>query len=133
MVKEPEVRELAGPTDGYTPTAAYLKLNVVREDGSVVLLDFDRRDWYAAKIADLVDRKKVDFVSAQAMPRDLLNEYLAQTVVEPSELAKLRYDAMAATPEQRQDMDNEYQALLETHLAQAPVQPTQLLPADPIP
>lgn len=129
----PPVREVAGATDGYTPTAAFLKLHVKRDDGSTMLLDFDRRDWYTAKIAEMVDLKQARFVSAQAQPRDILNEYLAESVADPGEMARLRYDDMDATPEQRTEMDNEYQQLLERYLASAPVQPTQLLPQDPIP
>lgn len=129
----PEARELVGPTDGYTPTAAFLKLHVKRDDGSTALLDFDRRDWYAAKIAEMVDLKQVTSVSAVAKPRDILNEYLAQTISSPTDLAKLRYDNMGATPEQRTQMDNEYQRLLERYLEDAPIPPSALLPQDPIP
>lgn len=133
LLKEPEIREVQGPTDGYTPTAAFLKLNVKRDDGTLVLLDFDRRDWYASKIAEMVDTKVISFVAAHGMPR-LVNEYVAETVVTPSELANLRYDTMGATAEQRMSMDREYTALLERYLAAvpaapaAPSAPTALLP-----
>lgn len=130
---EPAPKALAGPTDGYSPTASFLKVHVKRDDGTVALLDFDRRDWYTAKIADLVDLKQMKFVSAQAKPREILNEYLALSVTDPAEVAKLRYDAMDATPEQRARMDAEYERLLEAWMARAPVQPTQLLPQDALP
>lgn len=134
IVKAPEVRELSGPTDGYTPTAAFLKLNVKQPDGSVQLLDFDRRDWYASRIAELVDQKQVRSVTAQALPRDVLNEYVAQSVADPSSLAGLRYDEMDASPEARAQMDDEYQALLERYLSRVPpISPAGLLPADPLP
>jgi len=129
----PKPRELTGPTDGYTPTAAFLKLHLKREDGSTALLDFDRRDWYTAKIAEMVDLKQVKFVTAQATPRNTLNEYLAETIADPADVGKLRYDNMGVTPEQRADMDNEYQRLLERYLETAPIPPSALLPQDPIP
>jgi hypothetical protein len=138
LLKEPEIREVTGPTDGYMPTAAFLKLSVKRDDGGAVLLDFDRRDWYASKIAEMVDTKQIPFVSAQGMPR-LVNEYVAETVIMPSELAKLRYDEMGATSEQRMTMDQEYTALLERYLAsvpdapEAPQVPTVLVPTDALP
>lgn len=133
LVKEPVPREVAGPTDGYTPTAAFLKVHVKRADGTVALLDFDRRDWYTAKIADMVDLKQMRFVSAQAQPREILNEYVALSVADPGEVSKLRYEEMDATPEQRARMDAEYDRLLRSWLARAPVQPTQLLPQGGLP
>lgn len=127
------IREISGPTEGYTPTPSFLKLEVRREDGSMLLLDFDRADWYTAEIARRVDLKKVEFVSAQAKPRDILNEYLAQSIAEPADLQSLRYDDMGASAESRQSMDAEHTALLQEWMAKAPIQPTQLLPADALP
>lgn len=120
LVDEPQVRELSGPTDGYTPTSAYLKVHLRRDDGSVAMLDFDRRDWHTSEIAKRVDRKQLDFVVAQAMPRDILSEYVVQAVVTPEDLGGLRYDEMGATPEQRMEMDREHDALLEAWTARLP-------------
>lgn len=137
LVQEPQVRELSGPTDGYTPTSVYLKVHLRRDDGSVAMLDFDRRDWHTSEIAKRVDRKELDFLAAQAMPRDILSEYVVQQVVTPEDLGMLRYDDMGATPEQRMEMDSEYEALLQRWLAQAaPVEaetPDALLPGPALP
>lgn len=112
LVNEPALKEVRGPTDGYTPTASYLKVHVETEDGRTVMLDFDRRDWHASAIADMIDEKSVAFLAAQALPRDILNEYVVEEVEAPSEIARLRYDAMGATPQQRAEYDAEYEALL---------------------
>ena len=108
----PGPRELSGPTDGYTPTSTFLKLHVLREDGTTAFLDFDRKDWYTAEIARRVDLKKLEHVTAQAQPRGILNEYLAQVVHAPEDLDALRYEAMGASHEQRSLMDTEYEELL---------------------
>lgn len=118
-MEPPAPRQLSGPTDGYTPTSVFLKLHVKRDDGTTALLDFDRKDWYTAEIARRVEHHKLDFVSAQAQPRDILNEYLAQEVASPEDLDSLRYDAMGATGEERSLMDAEYEELLQK-LAVAP-------------
>ena len=135
LVQEPQLRELAGPTDGYTPTSVFLKLHVLREDGTTALLDFERRDWHVAEIAKRVDHKQLKFVVAQAMPRAILNEYVAQAVASPADLQSLRFDEMGATPEQRAEMDREYEALLQAWLAQAPAPEAQApaLPALTLP
>lgn len=137
LIQEPQVRELSGPTDGYTPTATYLKVHLRRDDGSVAMLDFDRRDWHTSEIAKRVDRKQLDFLAAQAMPREILSEYVVQEVVTPDDLHMLRYDDMGATPEQRMEMDREYDALLQRRLAQAaPAEaetPDALLPGPALP
>ena len=138
LVKDPEPRQLSGPTDGYTPTATYLKLHVKRDDGTTALLDFDRRDWYTAGIAKMVDQKDLRFVVAEAMPRDILNEYVAREVATPDELQGLRFDAMDASPEQRAEMDREYELLLQAFLATVPEAASPpgaapLLPAAPLP
>lgn len=108
----PGPRELSGPTDGYSPTSAFLKVHVLREDGTTAFLDFDRKDWYTAEIARRVDMKKLEHVTAQAQPRNILNEYIAQSVVSPEDLDALRFEAMGATNEQRGLMDAEYEDLL---------------------
>lgn len=130
LVQEPEVREIVGPTDGYTPTPAFLKLSVKREDGTVAMLNFDRRDWYTSKIAEMVDGRDLSYVSAQAMPRNVLNEYVAQTVADPTSLAKLRYDEMHATGAERMRMDAEYTQLLERVLG--PEAPPEAAPPLPV-
>lgn len=108
----PGPRELSGPTDGYTPTSVYLKVHVLREDGTTAFLDFERQDWYTAEIARRVDMKKLEHVTAQAQPRNILNEYIAQSVVSPEDLDALRFEAMGASNEQRALMDAEYEELL---------------------
>lgn len=120
LLREPTVKEVHGETDGYTPTAAYLKVHVWTDDDRVVLLDFDRRDWHVSGIAKRLDGGQLDYLSAQALPRDILGEYVVQHVGAPGELAALRYDAMAATPEQRADMDAEYERLLRDVLEGRP-------------
>lgn len=140
LIQEPEPKMLVGPTDGYTPTATFLKLHVVRDDGTTALLDFERRDWYTAEIARRVDVKEIQFVSAEAMPRDILNEYLARVVSAPEDLQALRYDEMDATPEQRASMDAEHEELLRRFLENAQELPTSagqdpagLVPEDALP
>lgn len=120
LLQEPPVRELAGPTDGYTPTSVFLKLHVLREDGTTALLDFERRDWHVSEIAKRVDRKDLPYVAAQAKPRDILNEYVVQSIATPEDLQELRFDDMGATPEQRAEMDREYDELLRAWIADAP-------------
>lgn len=112
LLSEPQLKELSGPTDGYTPTAAFLKVEIEREDGTTALLDFERREWHTAEIARRVDRREVPFLSAQVTPRDVLGEYLVQHVGAPGELEALRFDNMDATPEQKAQMDAEHDELL---------------------
>lgn len=112
LIAEPQERELAGPTDGHQPTPSYLKVFVVKEDGTKALLDFDRRDWYVAEIARKIDLREVAYLGATVMPRNTLNEYLVQKVSTPSELDALRYDEMQASPEARAQMDAEYDEIL---------------------
>lgn len=115
-LEPPPPRELAGPTDGYSPTPTFLKVHVKREDGSVALLNFDRREWHVSEIARRLDRNQLEFVAAQAQPREILNEYLAQEVRAPEELRALRFDAMGATHEERRLLDAEWDALLRRHV-----------------
>lgn len=135
LLDEPTLREVSGPTDGYTPTATYLKVHVRAEDGRLIMLDFDRRDWHASAIAERIDGKSVRFLSAQALPRDIMNEYVVEHVGAPGELAALRYDEMEATPEQRAAHDAEYEALLRRFHEALPeaaptAAPTVALPAE---
>lgn len=136
-LKEPEVREVAGPTDGYSPTASFLKVHVLREDHSIVLVSFDRRDWHVSEIARRLDDRSIDFLTVQAKPRDLLGEVLVHSVVEPADLAGLYYPTMTATPEQRASMDREYDDLLarvaaETVPAAPPTTPGPKVPVPPL-
>lgn len=134
LLAEPKERELAGPTDGHQPTPSYLKVFLRRDDGSLALVDFDRRDWHVAEIARRIDRRELDYLGAQVMPRHTLNEYLVQRVLQPSDLQTLRYDDMGATPEARAQMDSEYEQLLRalsnTVLDHAPAAPRTALPVD---
>lgn len=131
LLDEPEAREVSGPTDGYTPTSAFLKLHVRRDDGSFLLLGFDRRDWYTAGIAEEVDLRKVPFITAEAEPRALLSEYLVHSVGSPSALQAFHYDTMGATAEQRAEMDRGHDELLGALGASAPTQGA--LDAPPLP
>lgn len=131
LLAEPQVRELSGPTDGYTPTSMYLKLHLRRDDGTLALLGFDRRDWHTSEIARRVDDKELRFVTVQAMPREILSEYVVEALIAPEELDRLRYDAMGATPEQRAEMDAEYEALLARWLEKSPAAASPALPTAP--
>lgn len=131
-LKEPEVREVAGPTDGYSPTASYLKVHVLREDGTRVLVDFDRRDWHVSEIARRLDDRRIDFLTVQAKQRDLIGEVLVESVLKPEDLASLYYPTMDATPEQRAEMDREYDAILERAMAGVAV-PTPAPPGPKVP
>lgn len=130
-LQEPEVREVTGPTDGYSPTASFLKVHVKRDDGSVILVDFDRRDWHVSEIARRLDERQIDYLHVQAKPRDTLGEVLVESVKEPSDLAGLYYPTMQATPEQRAEMDREYDRLLQKTLGAAP-SPGPETPAIPL-
>lgn len=128
-LEPPGPRELAGPTDGYTPTSSFLKLHIKREDGTTALLDFDRKDWYTAEIARRADRHDLDFVTAQAQPREILGEYIALSVIVPEELQKLRYEEMGATHEERALMDAEHDELLKALPGGTPT-PPDVLPGE---
>jgi hypothetical protein len=108
----PGPKSVSGPTDGYTPTKAYLKVFVKTEDGNVTLADFDPRDWYVAKIADQIDRKQLTYLWAKGQAREILHEVVVEEVLEPSDLATLRFASMSPTPQQRALFDLEYQDIL---------------------
>lgn len=137
LVQEPQPRALEGPTDGHQPTSSYLKVFVERTDGTLVLVDFDRREWYVAELARRIDTRQVDFLGATVMPRNTLNEYLVQRVHTPSDLGSLRYDAMDASAEARTQMDGEYEALLQKAIQdaaeKAPRAPLPVLPDGALP
>lgn len=137
LVSEPQERQLEGPTDGHQPTASYLKVFVRKDDGSLALLDFDRRDWYVAEIARQIDTRTVQYLGATVMPRNTLGEYLVLDVSTPAELDGLRYEAMEASPEARAEMDREYDEILrklaEDALEKVPTPPTALLPEAALP
>lgn len=136
LLDEQKAKEVSGPTDGYTPTNSFLKVHVRRDDGTLALLDFDRRDWHASEIARRLDERDVRFLSAIVEPRNVLNEYLVTSVGSPGELQGLRFDEMGATPEQRAAADAEYEQLLQRFDAALPEAvptsaPSPALPALP--
>lgn len=112
LLEEPAPKTVEGPTDGYLATQPFLKVYVrSNSSGDLVLVDFDRRDWYVAKIADAVDHRDAEFLAVTGTPR-LLGEYLVESVERPSALNAYRYDKMGATSDDRARMDAEYDALL---------------------
>ena len=114
FIPQPGPRDVSGPTDGYEPTASYLKVFVRQDDGNQTLVDFDRRDWYAAGIANALDDKTITFVTVHGMEREaVLGEVVVDSAKAPDALAGMRYDAMHATAQQRSVMDAEYERLLQ--------------------
>jgi len=113
LFKEPTEQVVEGRTDGYAPGSSLLKV-FVRDNasGEFRVAAFDRRDWYAARIADDIDHGLVRFLRVEAMPRATLGEYLVLDVESPDALAAYRYDRMDASAARRQEMDDEYGALL---------------------
>ena len=120
LVAQPGPKDVSGPTDGYQPTSSYLKVFVRSPDGNLTLVDFDRRDWYAAKIADKLDDKTIDFVTVHGQERGILGEIVVDAAKSPAELAALRYDAMHSTAQQQSAMDLEYEHLLQKLSARTP-------------
>lgn len=121
LVEEPRPREVAGPTDGYLAGSSFLKVYVrSNSSGDLVLVDFDRRDWYVARIAEAVDHHDADFMTVTGTVR-LMNEYVVERVREPAGLDAYRYDDMHATADDRARMDAEYDALLARIAAAANV------------
>lgn len=118
LLQEPSAKQVEGPTDGYLAGQSLLKVYVrSNSSGDLVLVDFDRRDWYVAKIADAIDHHAAEFLTVTGTPR-LIGEYLVESVESPSELNGYRYDKMGATTDERDRMDAEYDALL-ARVAQA--------------
>lgn len=132
LVPEPKAEDVSGPVDGYDPTASHLKVHVLEGD-RVVLVDFDRRDWNVNGIAQLIDEKVIRNVTVHGMPRDVLNEVLVETVGDPSQLAKYRWNDQT-TPEERSAADKAYDALVaKAHPVAGsltPASPTVALPAN---
>lgn len=119
LLSEPPPRDVAGPTDGYQPTASYLKVFVKGDGGSLTLIDFDRRDWHAAGIVKALDDRTIRFVVVHGQEKGVLNEIVVEVAKSPPALAALKYDEMHATAEQRAAMDLEYEQLLQ-RIAQQP-------------
>lgn len=110
-VKEDPARDVQGRTDGYYPTAAYLKVQLRSDDGHVTLADFNRSEWYVAEIAKRIDERQITQMSAHGNLR-LIGEVVVLQVHAPDGLDTLRYDNMHATAQQRSAMDQEYDALI---------------------
>jgi hypothetical protein len=120
--------KVEGPTRGYSPTSAYLKVHVDTPEGRRVLVDFDRRDWHVAELARRLDDHRLRFLFVEGTPR-ILGEVVAETVFDPGDLAELRYASMSASGEDRLRMDAEYDALLARFADQLVEQE----PAPPVP
>ena len=140
LFQEPQPRQVEGATDGYLATSQFLKVYVrSNRSGDLIMVDFDRRDWWVSKIAERIDAHGVGYLTAEATPRAVLNEYLVDVVVRPADLERYRYASMAATHEEKALMDAEYDALLarlaeEAVASDAPSAPSQpFVPALPRP
>lgn len=112
VYEEPGPTEVAGRTDGYTPTPSYLKVFVKDEAGELTLVDFDRREWYVAGIAERLDERRIPYLSVHGTEREIPGEVIVDTVRDPGELADLHYEAMAVSPQQRTLLDLEYDDVL---------------------
>lgn len=112
LVEPPGPRDVEGRTDGYAPTATYLKVFVLTPEGKVVWVDFDRRDWHVAQIADRLDRHAVKYLAVAGQEREIPGEVVVLDVRDPADLASLKYEAMGATAQQRAMYDLEYEDLL---------------------
>lgn len=110
LVKDPEPKDVAGTVSGYDPTASHLKVHLL-VGGELVLVDFDRRDWNVAGIADMIDQRQVREMSVHGIPREVLNELLVETVGDPSSLSKLRWTDQTS-PEERSAAEQAYDALV---------------------
>lgn len=124
FLAQPGPKDVSGPTDGYQPTSAYLKVFVKDPSGNLTLVDFDRRDWYAAKIIDKLDDKTIDYVTVHGQEHGILGEIVVETAKSPAELAALRYDAMHATAAQKSAMDQQYEGILARLASVTPSVPT---------
>lgn len=108
--KEP--REVMGPTRGYSATPTYLKVHVETNDSRLVMVDFDRREWHVSELARRLDGRQIQFLYAEGMPREIINEILVQQVLDPDDVGSLRFESMDASDEERLRLDAEYDALL---------------------
>lgn len=127
LIPSPEARDVSGATDGYTPTASFLKVFVKNESGLSTLVNFDRRDWYVAKIAEMLDQRELRFLDVRGQERHIPGEVIVASVRLPEDLTKLRYTAMSVSPQEQWRLDQEYDALL----ASVPTPPSTNLPALP--
>lgn len=113
VYEPPGPTEVSGETDGYAPTAAFLKVFVREDDGSVTWVDFDRKDWHVAEIARRIDQRDVTYLAIAGQERETMGEVLVVDVRDPGELAALKYDTMKATNEERALFDLEYEEILQ--------------------
>lgn len=109
---EPGPRDVAGATDGYAPTASFLKVLVRPDEGDAVWVVFERRDWHVSELARRIDEREVRHLSVHGQERVTLGEVLAIEVTAPADLQRLHYDEMGATAQQREAFDLEYEDLL---------------------
>ncbi|MEA3200317.1 MAG: hypothetical protein QOE90_1745 [Thermoplasmata archaeon] len=110
LVQPQQPKDVTGSVDGYDPTPAFLKVHL-RVGDQTLLVDFDRRDWNAAGIAQMIDQKQVTILSIHGTPRDVLDEVLVETVGDPSALAKMRWNDQT-TPQEKSAADQAYDALV---------------------
>lgn len=134
LYDEPGPAQVEGRVTGYSPTQAYLKLEVQGEDGRVVSVDFDRRDWHVRELARQVDLREVRVVTIDGMERNIPGAVLAEQFVDPDQLNELRYETMGASAQQRALLDAEYEAWLAelTSNASDSSPPRIALPAQPM-
>jgi hypothetical protein len=124
LVHRPGPKDVSGATDGYEPTNAFVKVFVKGEGANQTLVDFDRRDWYAAGIVQKLDDRSITFVDVHGQERAILGEVVVESARSPAALAALKYEAMHATEEQRSAMDLEYEQILKRITAPTIVSPS---------
>lgn len=132
VYEEPGPRDVEGRTEGYAPTATFLKVLVRTEAGEGVYVDFDRADWHVSELARRLDDRKITFLAVQGQERATLGEVIAVVVRTPEDVQGLNYDEMGATAQQRTLLDLEYEDLLRVKAAAEraadPESPTLTLP-----
>lgn len=115
---DPKPRTVEGSADGYSPTQKYLKVTLRdNETGTLTMANFDRRDWHVSALAKHLDQREVRYLTVHGAAL-IPGELIVDAVNAPAEVAKLRYDAMGASAEDRHRMDLEYDALLAKLAAQ---------------
>lgn len=134
VLEEPAPRQLEGRTDGYQPTASFLKV-MVRDNatGDLLLAAFAREDWAVSRVADRLDHKQLPYLVVATTPRAIPGEYEVERVIVPPEVDALRYTAMRASPEEKRLLDAEYDALLARLRAPPAVEPGGSVPGGALP
>lgn len=107
----PAPRTIEGPTDGYVPTPAYLKVYVRTNDSGLVLADFNRTEWYVAGIAKRLDDHQLKFLGVHGKVR-LLGEVVVEDVLLPTDMPDMRFASMHVSDDEKRRMDLEYDEIL---------------------